>query len=85
MSNKFHNRVFPGRAGSHMFGFMSYKQMPRSVAEISDAELPHQFICEKDGEFLFKTNLGKETSKQEIINSSPPKFNLTCRKGFAPL
>jgi len=85
MSNKFHNRVFPGRAGSHMFGFMSYKQMPRSVAEISDAELPHQFICEKDGEFLFKTNLGKETSKQEIINTSPPKFNLTCRKGFAPL
>jgi len=68
-----------------MFGFMSYKQMPRSVAEISDAELPHEFVGEKAGEFLFKANPGKETSNQEIISSPPPKFNLTCRKGFALL
>ena len=50
-----------------MFGIMSYKQMPRSVTEISDAELPYQFLGEKGGEFLFKTDLSKETSKQKKI------------------
>ena len=58
--------------------------MPRSVTEISD-ELPDQLFGEKGGKFLFKTDLSKETSKEEIINISPPKFDLTCRKGFAPL
>ena len=45
--------------------------MPRSVTEISD-ELPDQLFGEKGGKFLFKTDLSKETSKQEKINISPP-------------
>ena len=68
-----------------MSGFMSYKQMPRSVSEISDAELPEQFVGEKDGDFIFKTNLSKEISRQESIHASAPNFNMTCRKGFASL